>query len=156
RIRARAARSGRPSPSPARAPGHSSRGSSRPWPCHFLPVAWCSPCCRQRLDAASFASSRAPDPSSGTRAVTLDPVSRCCRLLAVRPERPAAGRRQAEMLVRPCGRNATTGCPLDVSLPEQVRLEDVLDGLGVFADGGAQGLEADRPAAELFGDGPQE
>src|SRR5688572_18897873 len=72
------------------------------------------------------------------------------------PQWRPAGWRLAEVPVRALRRDASPGCTHQVPLLEQVGLVDVLDGLGILAEGRGQGLEADRPARELLDDGAEE
>ena len=44
----------------------------------------------------------------------------------------------------------------DESFLDEVRLIDILDGTGIFAHGGSDGVESDRSAAELIDDGGEE
>ena len=56
------------------------------------------------------------------------------------------------MLVAALGQDPAARGPLDQALLEQVGLEDVLDRVGLLADGDREGREPDRPAGELLGD----
>src|SRR5690242_15885112 len=56
---------------------------------------------------------------------------------------------QAKMLVGPLRQDPAARRPLDQPLLEQVGLEDVLDRVGLLADGDGEGREPDRAPREL-------
>ena len=60
------------------------------------------------------------------------------------------------MLVGEGGGFATTGGALDEAFLDEVRLVDILDGAGVFAEGGGDVGEADGTSIELVDDGGEE
>ena len=60
------------------------------------------------------------------------------------------------MLVGAAGGDSPRGRAVEEPDLEEVRLVDVLDGVGLFADRGGEGAHADRTAAELVDDGEQE
>ena len=65
-----------------------------------------------------------------------------------RPAHPAG--RNSQVLVRPFGRDATTGRSNQQTVAQQVRLVRVLDGRGLFTTGVGQSRESDRLIGELI------
>ena len=63
--------------------------------------------------------------------------------------------RSSHVLIRQIRHLAATGRALDEALLDEEGFIDLLDGAGVFADGGGDGGDAHRPALELVDDGEQ-
>src|SRR5437867_10558667 len=62
----------------------------------------------------------------------------------------------AEVLVGAAGRDPAAGRAVDEADLQQVRLIDVLDRVGLLADGRREGADADRPSPELVDDGEEQ
>src|SRR5262245_37569753 len=69
-----------------------------------------------------------------------------------RPSGAARRRVEAEVAEGLRGEEPAARRPLDEPLLDQERLDDVLDRVARLADRGGDRLDADRPAAEAFGD----
>src|SRR6185295_3550480 len=71
-------------------------------------------------------------------------------------ERQGTGDGGAQVAVGVLGRHATPRCPPEEPQLEQVRLDDVLHGVGLLAHGGGERREPHRTAAELVDQGVED
>src|SRR4051794_34909025 len=100
------------------------------------------------VSASSSNTTRPPryDLSGRQRQESTGPAAQRRRAAAPASQRQGARSRDAEMTDRVLGGGAPAGRPLQESKLEQVRLDDVLDRVGLLADRGRQGGEPHRPS----------
>ena len=83
------------------------------------------------------------DPNS----VVIDQIQTCLGL---------GGRLKAEMTIGDFRCYTAARRTHDITLLDEVRFQDIFDGVALFADSRRQAVQTDRPAAEFFHDGAQQ